>query len=378
MWFGRPLMRRHVRPVCVSMVAIALFQVMAFSPALSAEKAAATAPASQPASVLAEEYLRRFEALPADDVAGHYALAEWCNQQRQYDLLQTQYVLKLDPKNVNARLLHTVALRNLNDRRRAERPDRLKPGARDQGPLISKEDVERLRFAELLDFRPGTSTPAPLRESVTVHFDKGVLTDFLEAMGDAPEFRGEANRDRFFSLTPTQQVQVIRQYTGNAFANRIEILSDPLVFRRFKQVLPVIERGCATTGCHGGDTPAKPFGLRSSLAYPEQSLYTQFLILDRVSMGRNRLIDRDNPQDSLILQYGLPSRYGQLTHPTEVKPLYPQGQDQAAPHAAPPDRNRSARVSRAAPAGSHAVGPDPRTDGTFAANACSKSFGRSL
>jgi hypothetical protein len=329
MWLVRPLMRRRVRPVSVLTSVITLLQVLVVSPALPAVNEADATAASRPATEVTEEYQHRFDALPADDVAGHYALAEWCSRQGRYDLLlrQAQYVLKLDPKNVNARLLQTIALRNLNDQRRAERPGKPRPGARDQGPLISKAGIQRLRFAELLDLRPASSGTNSPRESVTVRFDKGVLTDFLDAMSDVPEFQGEANRERFLSLTPTQRVQIIRQATGNTYADRIDILSDPLVFRRFRQVLPLIERGCAAIGCHGGDTPAKPFGLRSSLAHPDQSLYTQFLILDRVSVGRNRLIDRDNPQDSLLLQYGLPTRYAQVTHPTEIKPLYPQGKD---------------------------------------------------
>jgi hypothetical protein len=284
---------------------------------------AQTPPERKSDAALAEEHQQRFKALGPKDVDGHYALAQWCNEQGQYQLAakQAQYVLKLDPKHVDARLLYTAALR------KAEEQPRGKAGQQTGAAgLVTKADIQRLRFIELLDFQVDQVPPSQ-RESVSVRFGKGVLPEFLDAMGEAPEFAGRAGRQRFYSLTPTQQLQVLRAYSGSTYLSRIEILGDPVVFRRFKPVETVLERGCAANGCHGGDTPAKPFALRTSFHFPEQSLYTQFLILDRVAIGRDRLIDRDHPSESLILQYGLPSRYGRLSHSTPIKPLYPLGLD---------------------------------------------------
>lgn len=272
-----------------------------------------------------EEYRRRLSELGARDIAGHYALAQWCNEQKQYQLVieRTQYLLELDPRNVDARLLNTAALHKLGQQPVDSSAAGRVPGEIALG-LITKQDIQRLRFVELLDFQTDDVPPA-LRESISVRFDRGTLTAFLDAMGDAPEFVGKANRQRFIALKPTQQVQVMRQYGDLAYQPKIRILNDPLVFRKFKPVAALIERGCATRDCHGGGTPAKPFGWRGHLLYPEQSLYTQFLILDRVAVGRDRLIDRDQPADSLILVYGLPPGATRRTHPGQIKPLYAQG-----------------------------------------------------
>lgn len=296
-------------------------------PVLVAVAAPAAQVAGQPKadSTVLEEYRQRLSELKPRDIAGHYALAQWCNERGQYELVveRTRYILELDPRNVDARLLNTAALHRLGQQPVNVSLDSRPPAEIALG-LITKEDVQRLRFVELLDFQSDDVPPA-LRESISVRFDRGVLTAFLDAMADVPEFAGKANRQRFIALKPTQQVQVMRQYGDLAYQPRIRILNDPLVFRRFKPVAALIERGCATRDCHGGSTPAKPFGWRGHSLYPEQSLYTQFLILDRVALGRDRLIDRDQPADSLILEYGLPLGATRRSHPGQIKPLYPQG-----------------------------------------------------
>lgn len=274
----------------------------------------------KPPPAIAEEYQQRFNALDSRDIRGHFALAQWCEEQQRYDLVvkQTEYILKLAPKFMEARLLHTTALRKLG---RDARPVVQSPA---EAGLVSKNDVQKLRFAELLDFQP-VPDPAGPQESVSVRFGKGLLNDFLDAVKDVPEFAGRQNRQRFLSLKPIQQLQVIREYSGTTYESRIEILTDPLVFRRFRAVVAIIERGCGGAGCHSGDNPAPPFGLRSSYLFPEQSLYTKFLVLDRVVLGRYALIDRSRPADSLILQYGLPAQHARVTHPTPIKPLFPAG-----------------------------------------------------
>jgi len=284
-------------------------------------------PAPKPDAVLSAEYQERFDELAAKDVEGHYALAQWCNEQGLHELAvkQTQYVLKLDPKHADARLLNAAASRKLGELRGDKGVQKRPPTAAEAG-LISKPDMQKLRFLELLDYQAERVVPA-WRESLAVRSEKGTLTDFLDAMGDSPEFVGKTNRQRFLALNPTQQVQVMRQFSGSDYQSRIEILSDPLVFRKFKPVAALIERNCSTRDCHGGETPAKPFGWRGHYLYPEQSLYTQFLILDRIVLGRNRLIDRDQPADSLILQYGLPDKYPHVAHPGHIKVLYPLGTD---------------------------------------------------
>jgi len=195
--------------------------------------------------------------------------------------------------------------------------------------FIGKEDVKILRMSELLGppnrASYGRDGVPDRREFVQVRFAKGVLADFLDLMENETEFVGPANRQRFLNLTRTEQLQRILKYTGTTLVDGFEIESDPLVFQEFKKVLPIIQRGCGTRQCHGGPTPAKPFGLGDSYLQPRLNMYTNFVILDRVAVGGDDLLNRDNPQASLILQYGLPTRLADRVHPEPIKPVFRRG-----------------------------------------------------
>jgi len=325
-----PLPRVFVLLSGLALVAAAAMSVAQGQPAGGA--------ASRPATEVAREYQRRFAKLAPDDAKGHYGLAEWCHQQRRYGLLlwQADYVLKLDPEHVEAKLLRSIALRQLKEQGREGLED---PGGAPPRPggkrilpdelrelFVTQQDVRKLRWAEFRDRPAGDRRlPPDQREGARVKFGKGVLTDFLDAMAGDRDFTGKANRRRFLRLPQMDQLQLIRYYKGDAYADRIEIASNPLVFRKFKDVLPIVQQGCGANNCHGGNVPAKPFGFRNSPLLPELSLYTNFLILDRVRLGKADLVNRTKPEDSLLLQYGLPELFAERMHPTEIKPLFLRG-----------------------------------------------------
>ena len=343
------------------------FWVLVVPPAPGARE---TAPAaSRPAGDATTEYRRRLAQLNPRNVQGHYELAEWCRQQKQYGLLyqQAQYVLKLDPNHENARLLLRIAQQNLQGQPADQPPD--EAGARNRkqprapgeatGEYLTEADIEKLRFAELLDPPPGEPIwPVPERprprnvtrwespqearkripaaaarnvtpertESVQVAFDDNVRNVFLDAMSGHRDFSNRQDRTRFLELPTTQQVQLMRQYSGDRYASRIHIHNDPLVFKQFKRVLPIVMQGCATSNCHGG-SEIKSFRLRTARAGSEANLYTNFLILNRFGNGKEWLIDRSKPPASLLLECGLPSTYAQRMHSTPINPLFARGPD---------------------------------------------------
>ena len=82
---------------------------------------------------------------------------------------------------------------------------------------------------------------------------------------------------------------------------------------------------CATSGCHGTVQPAK-FSLITP-ADSEAAMYTNFYTLQRYvkkvatsgdnvfGRGELRMIDRQAPAQSLLLQYGLPGAIAEYDHP---------------------------------------------------------------
>lgn len=317
---------------------------------------------------LRREYRQRQLQLEADDLDGHYALAEWCSENRLYESLlrQARYVLQLDPDHPEAQALYRLAVERLRGQNRNVRPGDGQPETDTfSGELLTRRQIQKLKFAEFLDaeeFRPllpnreGARAPRLLRgrrgrptvpvpprvppgeritgrlpatmqeEFLQVRFDGEVLNDFLDRMSGAPDFSTREDRVAFLTLSPTRQVQLIRQYTGNAFQERIQIVNDPLVFRQFERVLPIVMSGCGTTACHGGPG-AEGWRLRTARPRTDLNLYTNFLILNRVQRDHRPLVNRGKPEDSLLVQYGLPPQMAAYQHPQEISPAFPSGFD---------------------------------------------------
>jgi hypothetical protein len=104
------------------------------------------------------------------------------------------------------------------------------------------------------------------------------------------------------------------------------IQNDPPAMLEFRQrIQPFVLNNCATSGCHGTVQPAK-----FSLITPgdsEAAMYTNFYTLQRhvkkaptagdnvFGHGELRIIDRQMPAQSLLLQYGLPPAIAEFDHP---------------------------------------------------------------
>ncbi|MCL2648498.1 MAG: hypothetical protein FWD61_16075 [Phycisphaerales bacterium] len=117
-----------------------------------------------------------------------------------------------------------------------------------------------------------------------------------------------------------QQVQQIRDNGDTSYMEKIEFNSDPIVLLNFKNVIqPIILKNCATAACHGGD---KAGTFRLFRGTSERETYTNFYILSQFTHNGGKLIDRENPGNSLLLQYGLPKDLAGFTHPKPIRPSF--------------------------------------------------------
>ena len=74
-------------------------------------------------------------------------------------------------------------------------------------------------------------------------------------------------------------------------------------------------QNCATAECHASTSKqAGNFRLVNPASTPEQQ-YTNFYILAMYSNRDGKMIDRDNPEKSLLLQYSLPYANAGTKHP---------------------------------------------------------------
>ncbi len=178
-------------------------------------------------------------------------------------------------------------------------------------PAVSKADIQRLRLREMMLNEPA--------EKVRVQFEKkgrqrDLPTEVLEELRKRVDFRPPWE-DVLTRGQPYEKLQLILRLTGIKYADRIVIDSDPEVFAVFrKRVLPLVDQNCGRSGCHAG-TAARvfrfPIGSRTSDSYA----YTTFVLLDQMQSRDGPVIDRSQPDYSVLLHYLLPQEATNRGHP---------------------------------------------------------------
>ena len=256
-----------------------------------------------------DQYKQRFRKLAADDIEGHYKLALWCKEQKAFTLLKTQctYILRKSKNHEPARLLLELARREMA----AGAPPGAGPAGRGKprlaalGRILNDDEIQILRRSELLLDRP---------ERVGVKFKNRVLERFFAEMQGGPGFG--FTRQRFFKLPPSERAQLILDFAPEAYGRDVEITTDPQRFANFeRKVLPIVLEGCATATCHGTHGRAR-WRLYSDRVRSKNMVYTNYLIMHELTLGQERLIDRDLPDRSLVLVYGLPEATTGPDHPS--------------------------------------------------------------
>ncbi|MEE9293925.1 MAG: hypothetical protein V3W34_03025 [Phycisphaerae bacterium] len=267
-----------------------------------------------------DEYLRREQALGADDVAGHYKLAEWCRGHKRWDLVarQCRTVIRLDQRHQRAKTLLEMARAHLKVEHRSQGGDNPKPGsaAGKRPRVLTDAEVQKIRRAELDQDGP---------ERARVKIDRRVAKAFLEAMQSNVDF--PYDRRTFNRMRPIEKAMVILEYGGDRHVEGVTVNTNPNRMRVFKdEVMSLVAAGCATAECHGGSGPGT-FHLYGGRSLRDNVVYTNFLVLHEYERDHERLINRKSPERSLLLTYGLPPTGGNdsLNHPTPIDVVYQKG-----------------------------------------------------
>lgn len=178
-------------------------------------------------------------------------------------------------------------------------------------PPLSDEDIQRLKLRELRLDGPA--------EPVRVRFNRkgrqrDLPAEILEQLRRRADYRLEWE-DVLGRGQPQEKLQLIVRLTGIEHADRIVIESDPGVFEDFRRrVLPMVSKGCARSGCHGG-TNARLFRFPLGSVSSETYAYTSFVLLDELRTRHGPLLDRTNPEDSVLLDYLMPQERNPRAHP---------------------------------------------------------------
>lgn len=200
------------------------------------------------------------------------------------------------------------------------------------GHMLTKKDINRIRYMELKTLRVNKVSP----ERVQSRVPRDVMLSFLKDMqGRDPETGPDAEwtgKEDYLKASPDMKLAILARFSDDKYIDQIEIRTDPEVFVVFKnKVMPALMNGCATSHCHGG-IEAEKTGLRlfNDPKKSAEALYTNFLAIDQTQIDHGKgeesrrfyMFDRSRQEDSLLLAWllspdKLPSNGPH--HPGEVK-----------------------------------------------------------
>ena len=284
-------------------------------------------------ATLDDQYNARHAKLSATDVKGRIELANWANENQRVDLAiaALQEARQIDPTNREAALALDADQRQMDldqaggNKKPTSAPTPGAPGVAAAGPAVAAKPPEhRLLNADEINIIKQKEMFAD-DAKVKVRFDNGVLKKYLDA--------GDKDAVAFNALSPAQQATAILTDGDPKTFKDVHILTDPTPLADFKlKIQPIVALGCASSACHGGNK-----GGNFSL-YPGDSVagtYSNFYILQTYSKTIDGVkylaLDRDVPDNSLVLQFGLPATIGKPPHPKVPgwKPRFRTAGDQA-------------------------------------------------
>lgn len=286
-----------------------------------------------------KEYADRLSKIDAKSADDHVTIAEWASANNLFEIAQKELKAALDinKDHVKARLLLRKVEAAIAD---AATPVETKPaptatptgtptgtptiGTETDKTFIPTEDIYRIRLQELRRDD----------KDVAVEFKNDVLERFITMMeGSEPDFKDQAAINRFRAMPRALQALRIRKEferrdDAAKWYDDIIVKSDPKFMSDYRtKVWPVLRSQCASVDCHGGDKVNGRLKLFCGVSN-ERVDYTNFVILDGFKTADGRMFDRDTPEDSLLLQFGLPKEQSNQRHPKTIKVVFPNRRSQ--------------------------------------------------
>lgn len=291
---------------------------------------------------VADEFQARLAKLDAKDVKGRIDLAYWAVERQQYPLARQalEEALAIDPNNKDAVTFLDVVDRQARMRpttnERGTTPPAAAGGREDIQPpvtgpagraeLLTNDDINMIRLMELKE----TDTAARLR--IDMETRRRYAAAKREPLNRVTEMRP---LDLGLAIRDGDEARDLR--------SEVRVLNDPAALAEYRtRIQPTVLNNCAASGCHSGNSGGGLVLLTP--ASTEAVTYTNFFILNKYarkveSAGGNGgafsgpalryMIDRTRPQESLMVQYGLPAHLAQYPHKAvaNLRPMFQSRED---------------------------------------------------
>ncbi|MBN1556033.1 MAG: hypothetical protein JXA11_14915 [Phycisphaerae bacterium] len=286
----------------------------------------------QPVVSPREEYLTRRDQTNRKDAESLCELARWVWENHQDNLNLMRYArddlkaaLELNDKFTRAKLL----LRQVNAKIRIL--TNVSPGPGTPGVPLTLEDRDLVTERDMFWIRLKELRST---DRVMIKYQNKALQRYIDQMrGQTIDNWDRHGKEQHFLAQPrsVQVMEILRNsQRGGAedgqLLQDIHVMSDPKFMTDFRgRVWPIIQNNCAQANCHGG--PKANGGLKFFVVpgLNKKADYTNFLIVSGWRGGRlgeKQLLDRQDIEASLILQYGLNPKVAKQKHPFEIPPVF--------------------------------------------------------
>ncbi len=270
---------------------------------------------------LIDIYQEKRAGLEADDYTGRYNLARWLYEQNDPEADQLagrelQALLRVQPDNEQAKLLLNMVVERIRQRQQgdsAARPDQPRDNGARTGPdgvparprLLSAEQCNLLQIYEIdLSTEPRIVVPRKTAEELLERYrTNDSLRDYLGRNGLA----------RFTSLPDYRQLQIMFECQARDLYDQVQIREEPAPLQYFRTqinpnlVVRYMLRYFKPQLEHVYLVEERPNRIEPA--------YTNFLMLHRAQLEGRPLIDRDQPRESMLIQWALPRENAQFPAP---------------------------------------------------------------
>ncbi|MBV8780654.1 MAG: hypothetical protein JO353_04590 [Phycisphaerae bacterium] len=270
-----------------------------------------------------EQFDERMKALDPKDAQGRVTVARFAFDHGRNDLAiqALSSAMQIDPNNADAiAMLKTVDAQQQLARTQADKAAAAKPAAAETGnpaPPASQPAGKLLTTADMNRIRLYERHPD---ESLTFTMSADARKKFFTDTGMSPLAFGQ--------MSQADQLTAIVNKGSDEVIAGTKVMHDPAAIVQFRRsIQPAVLRNCATIGCHGGSNGGQ---LVLFNATDDASTYTNFYILEQYAQttkgdgsffggaSQRKLIERGNSAHSLLINYALPARVGDVSHPPIV------------------------------------------------------------
>lgn len=261
-----------------------------------------------------QKYEQFRAALRPNMIDQHIALCRWLIEQRQYELAHEnlQEILSKHENHDARRLLHLVNAQLALQTQPAPRTSSSSstgPSEASRLPsrLLTAEEVNLIRVYEVDFDHPPRLTVQP--STVRRLFELYGTHEAVPAT--------QTERNAMVRGDSAQIVRLMFELRARELYPEIQVNTEPHSLNLFRLRVhnTWLLNNCATSGCHGGPDAGDLYLHRRNHT-DDRVRYTNFMILEQLDVDPQwPLINYEDPEMSLIVQYGLPREAARLPHP---------------------------------------------------------------